>query len=109
MKTASDIAGGPRQDIVVAIDQDGRIIGQFQASGPGTLQALVGSLAPALATGTGQAMAGAWQRPARNTTDVRMDVQGTGGSGGSGGSNTTSATSAGNVTSGGNASAGIIP
>ena len=91
VKSASDIAGGPRQDVVVVIDRDGRIIGQFQASGPGTLQALVGSLAPAMVTAAGAAAAGALQRPSRNTTNVEMNVQGTGGSGGSGGSNVTTA------------------
>lgn len=95
VKSASDIAGGPRQDVVVVIDRDGRIVGQFQASGPGTLQALVGSLGPAVMTAAGTAVAGALQRPSRNTTNVNMEVQGTGGSGGSGGSNTTSAVSSG--------------
>lgn len=95
VKSASDIAGGPRQDVVVVIDRDGRIVGQFQASGSGTLQALVGSFGPALVTAAGTAAAGALQRPSRNTTNVNMEVQGTGGSGGSGGSNTTSTTASG--------------
>lgn len=95
VKSASDIAGGPRQDVVVVIDRDGRIVGQFQASGFGTLQALVGSLGPAVMTAAGTAAAGALQRPSRNTTNVNMEVQGTGGAGGTGGSNTTSATSTG--------------
>jgi hypothetical protein len=99
VKSSSDQAGGPRQDLIVVIDRDGRVVNQFQASGPGTLQSLVGSLAPAVMTAAGQAAAGALQRPARNTTNVEMNVQGTGGSGGSGGSNVTSAaaTSAGST------------
>lgn len=100
VKSASDEAGGPRQDIIVVIDRDGRIVNQYQAAGPGTLQALVGSLAPAVMTAAGQAAAGALQRPSRNTTNVEMNVQGTGGSGGSGGSNTTSAIAPTTVTSG---------
>lgn len=98
-KSGMDIAGGPRQDLIVIVDRDGRIVSQLQASGPGTLQSLVGSLAPAIATGAGQAAAGALQRPARNSTDVEMNVQGTGGSGGTGGSNTTTATAPTTVTS----------
>ena len=87
VKSASDVAGGPRQDIVIVVDRYGRVVNQYQASGPGVLQSLVGSLAPAVATGAGQAMAGYLQRPARNTTNVDMQVMGTGGSGGAGGSN----------------------
>lgn len=91
-KSASDVAGGPRQDIIVVLDRDGRIVNQYQAAGPGAFQSLVGSLGPAIVTAGGQAAAGYLTRPARNTTNVEMNVQGTGGSGGSGGSNTTSAT-----------------
>jgi hypothetical protein len=90
VKSSSDQAGGPRQDLIVVIDRDGRVVNQFQASGPGTLQSLAGSLAPAVMTAAGQAAAGALQRPARNTTNVEMNVQGTGGTGGS---NTTSSSS----------------
>ena len=108
VKSASDIAGGPRQDLIVVVDREGRIVNQFQASGPGTLQSVAGSLGPAIVAAGGQAAAGALQRPARNTTNVEMNVQGTGGSGGSGGSNTTSATSTGNTTSGGNATGGSV-
>ena len=108
VKSASDIAGGPRQDLIMVVDREGRIVNQFQATGPGTLQSVAGSLGPAIVTAGGQAAAGALQRPARNTTNVEMNVQGTGGSGGSGGSNTTSATSTGNTTSGGNATGGSV-
>lgn len=100
VKSASDAAGGPRQDLILVIDRDGRVVGQWQAAGPGTLQALVGSLGPAVMTAAGTAAAGALQRPSRNTTNVEMNVQGTGGSGGSGGSNVTSATSAGGSATG---------
>lgn len=91
-KSATDIGGGPRQDVLIVVDRDGRVVNQFQAAGPGTLQGMAQSLGPAALTAAGQAAAGALQRPSRNTTNVEMNVQGTGGSGGSGGSNTTTAT-----------------
>ena len=93
VKSASDVAGGPRQDVILVIDRDGRVVGQWQAAGMGVLQALVGSLGPAVMTAAGQAMAGYLTRPARNTTNVELNVAGTGGAGGLGGSNTTTATS----------------
>ena len=86
VKSASDVAGGPRQDVILAVDWDGKPVGQWQAAGMGTLQSLVGSLAPAMMTAAGVAAAGALQRPARNTTNVEMNVAGTGGGGGAGGS-----------------------
>jgi len=92
VKSASDGAGGPRQDVIVAVDRDGHIVATITANGAGTLQSMASSLGPALVTATGVAYGNSLLRPARNTTDVRMDVQGTGGSGGAGGSNTVSGT-----------------
>lgn len=92
-KTAMDWAGGPRQDALVIVDRDGTVVGAYVANGTGTLQSVAGALLPA----AGQATSGVLIRPARNTTNVSMDVQGTGGSGGTGGSNTTTATSSGNT------------
>lgn len=100
-KTSMDWAGGPRQDILVIVDRDGSIVQVAVANGSGTLQSVAGALLPA----AGQAASGVLIRPARNTTNVSMDVQGTGGSGGAGGSNVTTATSS---ATGGQATGGSI-
>jgi hypothetical protein len=88
VKSASDVAGGPRQDLIVVVDRDGRVVETFTASGIGTFQAVTSGLSAAVVSASGQAVGSALIRPARNTTNVRMDVQGTGGSGCAGGNNT---------------------
>src|SRR5262245_44980293 len=92
IKSASDAAGGPRQDVIIAVDRDGRIVATAVANGAGTAQSIASSLGPALVTAGGVVAGNALIRPARNTTNVEMNVQGTGGSGGAGGSNTVTGT-----------------
>ena len=100
VKSASDIAGGPRQDLIIIIDRDGRIAGTMIANSVGTAQSIASSLGPAIVTAGGVVAGNALIRPARNTTNVEMNVQGTGGAGGTGGVSTTSSTanSTGNTT-----------
>ena len=88
VKSASDPAGGPRQDVLIVVDRDGTVIEVFGSNGIGTLQAVAGAVIPA----AGQAAGSALVRPARNTTNVRMDVAGTGGAGGSAAGGSASAT-----------------
>src|SRR5262245_46987987 len=85
VKSASDIAGGPRQDLLIVVDRDGRVVQQTTAHDVGVLQALASGLGGATVTAAGHAAGSALVRPARNTTNVQMEVQGTGGSGGTGG------------------------
>jgi hypothetical protein len=101
VKSASDIAGGPRQDVIIIVDRDGTLVGKLDAAGVGTLQAVASGLSAAVVTAGGVVAGNALIRPARNTTNVRMDVQGTGGSGGA--STTTSAATGG---AGGSATGG---
>src|SRR5262245_18102276 len=108
VKSGSDIAGGPRQDVVIAVDRDGHIVATITANGAGTLQSVASSLGPALVTATGVAYGNSLLRPARNTTDVRMDVQGTGGSGGAGGNNTVSGTGGSATSTGSSATSSSI-
>jgi hypothetical protein len=110
VKSGSDIAGGPRQDVVVIVDRDGTLVGKLDAAGVGTLQAVASGLSAAVVTAGGVVAGNALIRPARNTTNVRMDVQGTGGSGGAGGSNTVSGTSSstGSTATGGAATSSSI-
>src|SRR5262245_25682575 len=101
VKSASDIAGGPRHDLLLIIDRDGRIIGQGLAHDIGTLQAVGAGLGGAVVSAAGHAGGSALVRPARNTTNVDMSVQGSGvatGGQASGGQGTASAT-AGSATS----------
>ena len=90
VKSASDGAGGPRQDLIVIVDRDGSVVKAITSAGDGTLQTTLSSLAPAVVSAAGHAGGSALVRPARNTTNVQMNVQGTGGSGGEGGNNTVS-------------------
>ena len=94
IKSASDIAGGPRQDLIVIVDRDGstKVI---NAAHEGTLQSIASGLGAAVVNSAGHAGGSALVRPARNTTNVQMEVQGTGGSGGTGGTSTTSSSAAG--------------
>src|SRR5262245_47044555 len=93
IKSASDIAGGPRQDVLIIVDRDGHVVKTSTAAGEGTLQTTLSGLAPAIVNAAGHAGGSALVRPARNTTNVQMEVMGTGGSGGAGGSNTVTGTS----------------
>lgn len=105
VRSASDPAGGPRQDVLIAVDRDGRIVGTFNAAGIGTLQAALAGLSGAVVTAGGQVAGSALVRPARNTTNVEMNVQGTGGAGGTGGTSSTSSSAtggAGGAATGGN-------
>lgn len=99
VKSASDIAGGPRHDLLVVVDHNGRHVDTFISHGLGTLQSTASSLGPAVVTAAGQAGASALVRPARNTTNVTMDVSGTAGAGTT--SSTTSSVSGTNATAAG--------
>jgi len=90
VKSASDGAGGPRQDLIVIVDRDGTVTKAITSAGDGTWQTTLSGLAPAVVSAAGHAGGSALVRPARNTTNVQMNVQGTGGSGGEGGNNTVS-------------------
>src|SRR5688572_23324844 len=70
VKSASDIAGGPRHDLIVVVDRDGRHVDTYIAHGTGTLQSTASSLGPAIVTAAGQVGSSALIRPARNTTNV---------------------------------------
>ena len=97
VKSASDAAGGPRQDLIVIVDSDGRIVDRFTAAGVGTLQAASSTLAAAVVTAAGQAAGSALIRPSRNTTNVEMNVEG--GAAGGGTSNTSATGGAGTTSS----------
>src|SRR5262245_56653500 len=97
VKSASDIAGGPRHDLLLIVDRDGRIVAQGLAHDIGTLQALIAGLGGAVVSAAGHAAGSALVRPARNTTNVDMSVQGSGVA--TGGAATGGSASAGSATS----------
>lgn len=72
VKSASDIAGGPRQDVLVVVDYaTGQVVDRTIASGPGTLQALVG-IAGSVITAGGQVAGSALIRPPKNNTSANV-------------------------------------
>jgi hypothetical protein len=107
VKSASDIAGGPRHDLIVIVDPaTGKHVETYISHGVGTLQSTASSLGPAIATALGQAGASALVRPSRNTTNVSMDVSGTGGAGTTSSSGITSSVSGTSATATGGAGTG---
>jgi hypothetical protein len=106
VKSGSDIAGGPRQDVMTVVDRDGRIVESWTTSGNGTFQTVTSGLSAAIVSAGGQVAGNAAIRPSRNTTNVSMDIAGgaagggttsTSATGGSGGTSTTSSNSAGST------------
>lgn len=83
-KTASDIAGGPRQDVLIVVDRNGVIIEKSVTTGLGTLQTAVSGLSTAVINAGGTVAGDAMIRPARNSTSATNNemVTGTGGTGG---------------------------
>jgi hypothetical protein len=71
-KSASDLAGGPRQDIIIVTDLAGNIVEKTTAAGPGTLQSVAGTV-NALITAGGNVAGSALLRPARNTTSSTIN------------------------------------
>lgn len=70
-KTGMDIAGGPRQDVLVIVDRDGTLIDNTSVSGPGTLQSLAGIFTAVVSAG-GQVAGSAVLRPTRNNTTASI-------------------------------------
>lgn len=105
VKSASDIAGGPRQDIVIIVDHDGSLVGKYEAAGGGTLQAVASGLSAAIVSAGGQVAGSALVRPARNSTTVDSisTLSVSGGAGGTSASTSTggAATAAGGTATGG--------
>lgn len=84
VKSASDIAGGPRQDSLIVVDQNGVIVEKSVTAGFGTLQTTVSGLSSAIVNASGNVAGDALIRPARNSTSATNNemVSGTGGTGG---------------------------
>jgi hypothetical protein len=100
VKSASDAAGGPRLDLMVIVDShNGQIVNTVTASGIGTWQAATSGLSAAVVAASGQAAGSALIRPARNTTNVEMNVEG--GAAGGGTSSTSATGGAGGTAAGG--------
>jgi hypothetical protein len=91
-KSASDAAGGPRQDIIIVTDLQGNLIEKTTAAGPGTLQTVVGAASAVISAG-GQVAGSALLRPARNNTSSTIN-------GGSGTSSSTAGSTAGSTSTG---------
>jgi hypothetical protein len=94
-KSASDAAGGPRQDIVIVTELDGTIVEKTTAAGPGTLQTVIGGMSAAITAG-GNVAGSALIRPARNSTSSTIN----------GGSGTASASGTASSDAGSSASGG---
>src|SRR5690349_24400816 len=63
VKSASDLAGGPRQDLIVTTDKSGQIRAAFNASGPGVWQTMTEGLAGSAMMAGGMMGAAALLRP----------------------------------------------
>jgi hypothetical protein len=133
VKSASDGAGGPRQDLLVATDAKGAVRGSWHAAGPGTWQTATEGAVGAALSAVGTFGAAAVLRPSNtnftntsttsggsiapgaasaNANPVNTATGGRGGAGGRGGNaaggNATGGNAAGGNAAGGNALASPV-
>ena len=79
LKSGCEVAGGPRQDIILITDSLGKVRGSWQAAGDCTLQTVGNALAGSVPIAAGTLGAAAVLRPSSTTTNTSVSTTQSGG------------------------------